>query len=272
MKKIAFFLTFAIIACFTVTAQDVKAKSAYNYHENADRLFQRAQTAKDYENTIPDMASLERIIRADRNIFLVSGAHFNPPHIRNMEKVFTDEKVYDNAEQWLFLIEGITSSSANYSDYAEIEYAAQSAQAWNIPAENIIPYYNAPQVFIELAQAVGTEKTIFYLVMFGMQTGDIPFIEGKGYDENQIRSTIANYIQFCQSRNIPFEISKLNALFPITNSKYAQTADECWDIHLDIRNKIATENLKKVLQRYPEAVNILVYCGSAHADVFKEFK
>jgi len=268
MKKPALFLTLAIIACFTVTAQENKAKSAYNYQENADRLFKRAK----YEDTIPEMAYLEKITLAGRNFFMIYGAHYNHLHIRNMEKVFTDEKVYDNAVKWLFIIEGITSSSADYSEYAEIEYAAQSAKAWGIPAENIIPYYNAPQVFTELTQAVGTEKTIFYLVMFGMQAGDIKYTEGKGYDENQIRTTIVNYIEFCQKRNIPFEMAKLNALFPISNEKYAQACDECWDIHLDIRNKIATENLKNILQRYPKAVNILVYCGSAHADVFKEYK
>ena len=103
-----------------------------------------------------------------------------------------------------------------------------------------------------------------------MQTGDIEWIEGKGYDESKIRSTIVNYINFCQARNIPFELEKLNALFPITNEKYEQTAEECWDIHNDIRNRIAEVNLQNILQRYPKAVNILAYCGSAHASVFRQ--
>jgi len=270
MKKAVLFLTLAFIANFAVTAQANKSKSAYNYQENADKLFNRAKISKDYERTTPEMAYSEKITCAGRNIFMVHGAHFNPLHIRNIEKIFKEEKVYDNAAKWLFLIEGVTADSANYSEYAEIEYAAQSAQAWNIPAENVIPYYNAPQVFQELAQAVGAEKTIFYLVMFGMQSGDINFTEGKGYDLDQIRAAIVDYIQFCQRRNIPVDMNKLNSLFPITNEKYEQTAGECWDIHMDIRNRIATENLKNILQHYPNAVNILVYCGSNHAVVFKE--
>jgi len=272
MNKTVFFLALVLTVSFTVTAQDNKTKSAYNYHENADRLINRAKTDKDYPNTIPEMAYSEKITRAGRNIFLIYGAHFNPLHISNIARVFKHENIAGNTAQWLFLIEGVTASSADYSEYAEIEYAAQSAKAWNIPAENIIPYYNDPQVVIELTQAVGTEKTIFYLVMFGMQTGDIKYTEGKGYDENQIRSTIVKYIEFCQKQKIPFEMAKLNALFPISNEKYEQTAKECWDIHLEIRNKMATENLKNILQRYPNAVNILVYCGSGHTVVFQEYK
>jgi hypothetical protein len=258
----------AVTIFLFVATVTIHAETAYNFQENAERLYKRANEAN--QHTIPEMAYSEKVTYSGRNIFLVHGAHFNPLHIRNMAQVFEKENIEKNTAQWLFLIEGITANSTNYSNYAEIEYAAQSAQAWNIPAENIIPYYDAPQVLQELALAVGSEKAIFFLVMVGMQTGDITFTEGKGYDENQIRTTTVNYIKLCQDKNIPFEISKLNALFPITNEKYEKTADECWDIHMDIRNRIAAENLQKILQSYPKAVNILVYCGSDHAVIFRQ--
>ena len=241
----------------------------YDYQANAERLYNRGRQDLAYQRTIAEMAYYEKITYADRNIFMVHGAHYNPLHVQNMAKVFEQENITGNTSQWLFLIEGVTENSANYSQYAEIEYAAQSAQAWQIPIENIIPYYNTPQVFQELAQAVGSEKAIFFLVMFGMQTGDIRFVEGKGYDEGRIRSTITQYIQYCQTKNIPFSMDRLNALFPINDEKYEKTAEECWDIHQDIRNRIAEENLQQIFIRYPNVKNILVYCGSDHASVFR---
>ncbi|MDR2922000.1 MAG: hypothetical protein LBU85_01510 [Treponema sp.] len=248
----------------------IQQKPDYDHNANAERLYKRASNASNFQQTFPEMAYSEKLTYADRNIFLVYGKHYNPLHIRNMAQIFSQENPAKNPSEWLFLIEGIRADSADYSIYAEIEYAAQSAQAWHIPIENIIPYYNDPQVFQELAAAVGAEKTIFYLVMFGMLVGDIQYIEGKGYDENQIRTTIDNYIKSCQAKKIPFAINKLNALFPINDEKYKQTCDECWDIHMDIRNKITKENLQRTLQRYPNAANILVYCGSDHAAVFRQ--
>lgn len=276
----------------------------YDYQKNAARLYDRALSAPSFDRTYSEMAYLEKYTYADRNIFMVHGAHHNPKHISNMEKVFSKEslaaafalnkstpssclvpscltgffqksntaeqnKAENTAKQWLFLIEGITKNSVYYSPYAEIEYAAQSAQAWQIPAENIIPYYNDHEVLAELASAVGTEKAMFFLVMYGMQTGDIKYTAGQGYDENEIRQVFIGYIQLCKGKNIPFDIDKLNALFPISNEKYAQAAQECWDLHLEIRNKIAEENLQEILKRYPDAKNILVYCGSDHTSVFK---
>ena len=263
MKKALAVTIFLFVVVVTIPAQ-----TAYNFKENAERLFKRANEAN--QHTRPELAYSEKVTYSGRNIFLIHGAHFNPLHIRNMAQVFEKENIEKNTARWLFLIEGITVNSANYSNYTEIEYAAQSAKAWNIPAENIIPYYDNPQVLQELAQAVGSEKAIFFLVMYCMDIGDITFTEGKGYDEKQIRTKIVNYISLCQDKNIPFEISKLNALFPITDEKYKQSADECWDIHMAIRNRIATENLQKTLQKYPKAVNILVYCGSDHAVIFRQ--
>ena len=150
MKK-----TLAVTISLFVLAVTIHAQTAYNYKENAERLYKRANEALSRRNTIPEIAYSEKVSYEGRNIFLVHGAHFNPLHVRNMAQIFEKENIAENTAQWLFLIEGITENSANYSDYAEIEYAAQSAQAWNIPAENIIPYYNAPQVFQELASAVG---------------------------------------------------------------------------------------------------------------------
>jgi len=262
----------AVLIFLFVAAVTILAETAYNFKENAERLYQRANEALSKQNTIHEKAYSEKVTYSNRNIFLVHGTHFNPLHIRNMAQIFEKENIEKNTAQWLFLIEGITASSTNYSNYAEIEYAAQSALAWNIPAENIIPYYDDPQVLQDLALAVGSEKAIFFLVMYSMQMGVITFTEGKGYDVNQIRTTTVNYISFCQDKNIPFEISKLNALFPITNEKYEKTADECWDIHMEIRNRIATENLQRTLQSYPKAVNILVYCGSDHAVIFRQTK
>ena len=244
----------------------------YDYKANADRLYERGMSASSYQRTVPEMAYYEELTFDGRNIFLIYGAHYNPLHIKNMAKVFEQKNIAKNNKQWLFLIEGITENSVSYSSYAEIEYAAQSAKAWDIAAEDVIPSYATSRVFQELSQKVGSEKAIFFLVMFGMQTGDIIFTEGKGYDEGKIRSTIIQYIQFCESKKIPFNIDTLNALFPINNEKYKKTADECWDIHMEIRNRIASENFQKILLRYPNAKNILVYCGRDHAIVFRETK
>ena len=52
------------------------------------------------------MLDFEKLNLAERNIFLIHGAHFNPLHIPNMAKVFAEEKITQNTEQWLFLIEG----------------------------------------------------------------------------------------------------------------------------------------------------------------------
>jgi len=56
MKNAALFLTLAFIVNFAIKAQDNKSKSAYNYQENADKLFNRAKISKDYERTNPEMA------------------------------------------------------------------------------------------------------------------------------------------------------------------------------------------------------------------------
>jgi hypothetical protein len=106
--------------------------------------------------------------------------------------------------------------------------------------------------------------------MFAMQAGDIPFVQGKGYDYDLITNTIVKYVLFCGEQNIPFDMDKLNAMFPINDAKYRQTSEQCWDIHQDIRNRFAGENLGKLLQKYPERKNILVYCGQEHIVVFRE--
>ncbi|MDR2431510.1 MAG: hypothetical protein LBD99_04580 [Candidatus Margulisbacteria bacterium] len=242
----------------------------YNYLGNSERLYNQASDALLYQRTVPEAFYAEIMTYQDRNLFALYGAHFNPEHIRNMARIFGAERPMNRPEEWLFIIEGVTPYSYLGTSYPEIEYAAQSAKAWDIPAVNIIPYYNDWQVFSELAAQVGSEKAIFYLVMFAMQTGDIPFVPGKGYDNELITQTIVKYILFCSEQNIPFNIDRLNALFPINDAKYEQTAAECWDIHHGIRNRIARENLDKLLQKYPERKNILVYCGQEHISVFGE--
>jgi formylglycine-generating enzyme required for sulfatase activity len=250
------------------------ALPAYDYKANAERLYKRGIESPEYKKftrALQEMAHYEKTTYADRTLYLIYGAHRNPQHIRNMAKVFDEQNVAENARQWLFLLDGYYNESvADYSSYAEIEYAAQSARAWQIPALNIMPAYNDPAAAEGLfTSKPGSEKGMFFLVMFGMQLGEIKYTEGVGYDESKIRSELNRYIQLCRSRNIPFNMGKLNALFPIDNEKYEKTADECWDILEEERQKIARKNLQNALARYPNATNILVYSGNDHINMYK---
>jgi hypothetical protein len=239
------------------------APSAYDYKANAQRLYKRP-----HGDTISGEAHYEKTSLAGRNFFLIYGAHHEPQHVLNIARVFEEEEPGKQPDGWLFLAEGITEAMASHSSYAALEYIAQSAKAWRIPAENIIPYYNDPSCFRELAKQVGPEKAAFFLVMFAMQSGEIQFIRGKGYDKDQIQAHIKRYMELCRDQKLSFDIAKFNALFPINDAAYERTAKECWDIHLKIRGKFAKENMAKTLARYPNAKNVLAYFGGAHKPVF----
>jgi len=59
-------------------------QNGYDFQKNAERLYNRGRESINYQRTIPEMAHYERTMYADRNIFLIYGAHFNPEHINNM--------------------------------------------------------------------------------------------------------------------------------------------------------------------------------------------
>ena len=195
--------------------------------------------------------------KSGKSLYVISGLHYSSEALRLMHEVIRPY-AQRNPSQWLFLVEGSPKG-----DIPEVIYGYLMGEKLGIPTENPIkdPYNKE---VVERAIKSGMKREDVYTALLIGMLKVIPDIDRVADGLSKMWDVSSNYL--CDLiAHLSLEVESN----PESMSKKKETFRMIGNEIDRISNELSSQELDRVIAKYPDRNNIFVYLGRNHREILE---